>query len=137
MSATVSLNAEYLDEHLRFAVPLRMAKLLRAHNINGIPVRTIAELSHGQIVREYGLVVHRTAPWGDSDESPGEDLYSLIAVLGDSLFGQSRPGKAAAICAALTTALAAAAITHPDGVTWRDQHWCYQPHPNCPRKKEA
>ena len=55
-----------------------------------------------------------------------------VTTNGDSLMlpGKSRTADA---WAELVTGLAALALTSPDGVTWRGQHWCAHPHDGCPR----
>lgn len=129
------IAAEWLDEHLAFAVPMRMVELDRQHRQSGIPVATIAEQSVTRYARAMGITTKRfvwpegtpTAddrPTGHRVVARADTIAALVATMGDSLFGGSRTGSAAVVAAALVSGLAVGALTLPEGITFRGQHWC-------------
>lgn len=123
----------WLDDHLGFAVPLRMAELLRQHRATGMPIPAIAEASTHLHQRRLGITIKEpvwdgdlVARWDAVPASSG--VATMLAARGDVLIDGSKPGAVEVVSAALVTALAVMALIADDGVTWRGHHWCSGPH---------
>lgn len=106
----MTTQTDWLEESLRFAVPLHIADLhQRAKNMPG---------NYQDNVRQLCTRLVENSPTGAATTP------SLIGTLGDSMFGESRPGRAGALHNALARGLAGTALTTPNGATYRQQHWC-------------
>lgn len=110
---------EWLVEHLRFTVPLRMLELHReATTARPHPWITWQD-------RVKRIARDEACAFATTDERVADSLPAIIATMGDALLGQSATGRAGMLASCLTTALAAAALTHqPDGISYLGMHWC-------------
>lgn len=110
----------WLLEHLAFTVPLHMADIdHRARQ----PIRHPGPLSP----RTYAKRVDRIGRDATGLSAKGErTITAMLATQGDTLLGESAPGRGAALATGLAVALAAAALTHEDGATFHHLHWCVQ-----------
>jgi hypothetical protein len=121
----------WLDEHLAFAVPMRIAEIVA--RVRAMPP-SLTGLSFEDRVRN---VLTDATGYQRGASSAASGLPALIATMGDALFGQSAPGRAGQVMAAFTTALACGALLSADGITYREHHWCARIHDNCPRGDAA
>ena len=109
----MTTQTDWLEESLRFAVPLHIADLhQRASALPG---------DYATNVRALCTRLVEDSPTGSTTSA------QLIGTLGDSMFGESRPGRATALHNVLARGLAGTALTTPNGATYRQQHWC-NPH---------
>lgn len=113
-----SSAGDWLDEHLKFTVPLRMHEI--ATRVIGMGPSATG-LTYAERVRNIGIRDFRVA--GFTGQVPST-IPALIATTGDALFGESKLGRAADLAAALTTGIAAAALVQVGGITYRGHHWC-------------
>ena len=105
----MTTQTDWLEESLRFAVPLHIADLhKRASALPG---------DYATNVRQLCTRLVENSPTGAATTP------SLIGTLGDSMFGESRPGRATALHNALARGLAGTALTTPNGATYQGQHW--------------
>lgn len=126
----VDRNVANLEEHLIFAVPLRMVELKRM--ADGHPV-----VRSGEYDWEHALMVwFRTARQPKrqlgKDTAANTDPVQTIATRGDTLFSVEGNSKGAAeVVAALVDGLATGALLNTDGITYRGLHWCTT---HCPKR---
>lgn len=136
---SVAVAREWLVEHLQFAVPMHMADIdARARRKSPIPPArpiTYAERVENMCRDATGLDVSA------GQHNPGSrTVAALIATQGDTLFGSSKRGRAAALSTALSIGLAGTALLHEDGANGFGLHWCArnpcphrEPPPDTPR----
>lgn len=119
----------WLLEHLAFTVPLHMVDIdHRARQ----PIANPGPHSP----RTYRERVERIGRDATGLSAKGErTITAMLATQGDTLLGESAPGRGAALAAGLTVALAAAALTHEGGATFHGLHWCVQR--PCTHRKDA
>lgn len=125
----VNRNVGMLEEHLVFAVPLRMRELERL-------MRNHPVVKTGEYTWQKALLVwfyHGKAPkqaYG-KDTAANTDPVQQVATQGDLLFSVEGQHKdAGLIAAALVDGLATGALINPDGITYRGLHWCLT---HCPK----
>lgn len=134
MSAATAVAAGWLDEHLACAVPLTMCDLdRRARRCGGdypAHVCRIADADVRDLQVAHGVVLPEPVydedgqPTGTRNSPTADSLAMTVATMGDTLYGESKPGRAAVVVTALTLGLAAAALTQAGGVDFRGQHFC-------------
>jgi hypothetical protein len=125
----VDRNAAYLEEHLIFAVPLRMREL--EHTMKQRPKVLSGEHTWQQALLVWFRHAEAPRPAFSNDTPANTDVTAQIATQGDLLLsveGQHR--NAGTVAAALVTGLATGALINPDGITYRGLHWCVD---HCPR----
>lgn len=112
---------EWLVEHLKFTVPIRMAELDHAaRNRRPHPWNFTYEEELMRIFNQEGRMLDGVAGL----KHPQGSIPALLAALGDAMFGQSTHGRAGAVAVAMTTGLAVLALTCETGATYAGQHWC-------------
>lgn len=112
---------EWLIEHLKLTVPIRMAELDHAaRNRKPHPWNFTYEEELMRIFRQEGRALDGIAGL----KHPQGSIPALLGALGDAIFGQSKPGRAGAVSAAITTGLAVLALTCETGATYAGLHWC-------------
>ena len=105
----MSVQTDWLEESLAFAVPLHMDDLdRRASAMPG---------NYATNVRALCTRLVEDSPTGSTTSA------QLIGTLGDALLGESRPGRATALHNVLARGLAGTALTTPNGATYRNHHW--------------
>lgn len=119
---------EWLVEHLKFTVPIRMVELDHAaRNRKPHPWNFTYEEELVRIFNQEGRTLDGVAGL----KHPQGSIPVLLGALGDALFGESKPGRAGAVAAAMTTGLAVLALTCETGAVYAGQHWCRGVCPAC------
>ena len=91
---------EWLVEHLTFTVPVRMVELDHAaRNRKPYPWNFTYEEELVRIFRQESRMLDGFAGL----KQPQGSIPALIGAFGDAMFGQSKPGRAQAVAAAMTT----------------------------------
>lgn len=126
----VNRNVLMLEEHLVFAVPLRMREL--EHLMHNHPV-----VRSGEYTWQKALLVwfyHGRQPkqaYG-KDTAANTDPVQQVATQGDLLLSvEGQHKNAGKIAAALVDGLATGALLNTAGITYRGMHWCRD---HCPKK---
>lgn len=122
----VDRNLMYLEEHLTFAVPLRMRELRRMSENH--PNTRAGDTWQESLLMWFRWPRERKRTYG-IDRA---DKTMQVATQGDLLFSVEGQHKdAGLIAAALVDGLATGALINPDGITYRGLHWCTT---HCPKQ---
>lgn len=112
---------EWLIEHLKFTVPVRMIELDHtARNCKPHPWNFTYEEELVRIFNQEGRMLDGVAGL----KHPQGSIPALLGALGDAMFGQSKPGRAGAVAGAMATGLAVLALTSDTGAAYAGLHWC-------------
>jgi hypothetical protein len=125
----VDRNADMLEEHLIFAVPLRMREL--EHTMRQRPKVLTGEHTWQQALLVWFQHPEAPKPAFSNDTAANTDVTAQIATQGDLLLSvEGQHKNAGTVAAALVTGLAVGALVNPDGITYRGLHWCVD---HCPK----
>ena len=121
----VNRNVGMLEEHLMFAVPIRMRELKRMAERH--PNTRSGDTWQESLLMWFRWPRQRKRTYG-IDRA---DLVMQVATQGDTLLSVEGQHKdAGLIAAALVDGLATGALINPDGITYRGMHWCLT---HCPK----